>query len=48
MTNDGWLVVETGHDSQVRVAAAFPKLAPVWLDLQNGGDGVWMLCRYLD
>ncbi len=43
LTNDGWLVVETGHDSQVRVAAAFPKLAPVWLDLQNGGDGVWML-----
>ena len=43
LSSNGWLVVETGHDSQERVAAAFPRLSPIWLELQNGGDGVWLL-----
>lgn len=43
LSDDGWLAVETGHDSQERVAAAFPRLSPIWLELRNGGDGIWLL-----
>jgi ribosomal protein L3 glutamine methyltransferase len=42
LTDDGLLVVEVGN-SWVALAAAYPQLPFVWVELSRGGDGVFVL-----
>jgi ribosomal protein L3 glutamine methyltransferase len=44
LTENGVLILEIGHE-RAFFEAAFPQLAPVWLDTSAGGDQVLLLTR---
>ena len=44
LSDDGALIVEVGY-SQTALEAAFPNVAFTWIDLENGGEGIFILTK---
>lgn len=44
LTEHGWLFVEVGN-SLIHMASRFPQLPITWVNLENGGDGIFAINR---
>lgn len=44
LTDEGLLVVEVGN-SQIHMEASFPELPLIWLELEKGGHGIFVISR---